>query len=244
MMEITFFGAAAAGLLSFLTPCVMPLVPFYLSYLGGMSVGELHEGGVRAGARRRMILSAVVFAFGVTLVFMLLGMGATALGQVFGAYLEQLRLVAAAILVVFGLHFLGLIHVPIFYREARVQFGGDAAGFIGSFALGLAFGFGWTPCVGPALTSVLIMASGMDQVWQGGALLFVYGAAMTAPFVLAAAFSSAVLGWFARHRWVLAYMERIAGVMLLVMAALIGFDRMYVIADWMIWAFPSLVGLG
>src|SRR6056297_4046798 len=122
MFDITFAGALLAGLLSFFTPCVLPMVPFYLSYMGGLSMTELRgDGRIAPGAQRRLLVSAVMFALGVTTVFVLLGMGATALGQMFGQYLEPLSYVAAAILVVFGLHFLGVIRVPLLYREARLE---------------------------------------------------------------------------------------------------------------------------
>ena len=128
MLEISMFGALIAGLLSFFTPCVLPMVPFYLSYMGGLSMAELRgDGRISPGAQRRLLISAACFALGVTTIFMALGMGATALGGLFGRYLEPLSYVAAAILVVFGLHFLGVIRVPLLYREARMESRAEAS---------------------------------------------------------------------------------------------------------------------
>lgn len=122
MLEISYFGALAAGVLSFFTPCVLPMVPFYLSYMGGLSIAELRgDGEIAPGAQKRLFVSALFFGLGVTAIFMMLGMGATALGQLFSQYLQPLSYVAAAILVVFGLHFLGVIRVPLLYRDPRID---------------------------------------------------------------------------------------------------------------------------
>lgn len=245
MFDITFAGAALAGLLSFFTPCVLPMVPFYLAYMGGLSMAELRtDGAIAAGAQRRLMISAVVFALGVTSVFVLLGMGATALGQLFGQYLEPLSYVAAAILIVFGLHFLGVIRVPLLYREARLESSAAPSTIIGAYLMGLAFGFGWTPCVGPALAAILMLASGMGDVWRGGLLLFVYGVGMTAPFVVAALFARPFLAWVQRHRAAFAWVEKGMGAMLIVFAVLIATGGVNLIADAMIRWFPGFLNVG
>jgi cytochrome c-type biogenesis protein len=240
MLEISLAGALAAGLLSFFTPCVLPMVPFYLSYMGGMSMAELRgDGKIAPGAQRRLLMSSVFFALGVTSVFMLLGMGATAMGQVFGQYLESLSYVAAAILVVFGLHFLGVIRVPFLYREARMESSAEPSTIIGAYLMGLAFGFGWTPCVGPALASILMIASGMGDIWKGALLLFIYGLGMTAPFIVAAFFAKPFLAWVQRHRAAFQWVEKGMGLMLIVFAVLIATGGVNLIANamiqWMPW---------
>lgn len=238
-MEISYLGAAIAGLLSFFTPCVLPMVPFYLSYMGGMSMAELQgDDEIAPGAQRRLILASISFALGVTTIFVLLGMGATTAGQFVAQWKSVLAYVAAAILIVFGLHFLGIFRIGLLYREARLDSTKKPAGLAGAYVMGLAFGFGWTPCVGPALASVLFMAGGMGNVWEGGFLLLVYGVAMTSPFVVAAFFAKPFLGWARRNRKYLAYVEKVMGVMLIVFGILIATGSVNVIADWMIKAMP------
>jgi len=258
MLEISLFGALAAGLLSFFTPCVLPMVPFYLSYMGGLSMAELRGDGVIApGAHRRLLLSSVFFALGVTSVFMLLGMGATAMGRMFGQYLDTLAYVAAAILLVFGLHFLGPVRfhalgvkfnfelgIDLLYREARMESRAAPNTVPGAYLMGLAFGFGWTPCVGPALASILMIASGMGDIWRGALLLFVYGAGMTAPFIMAAFFARPFLAWVQRHRAAFAWVEKGMGAMLIIFAILIATGGVSRIAGAMIRWVPGFATIG
>lgn len=245
MLDVTFFGAAIAGLISFFTPCVLPMVPFYLCYMAGLSMNELREGdAIPAGAQARLITSAIFFAFGVTTIFVLLGMGATALGQTFGAWRDTLMYAAAGLLFLFGLHFLGVVRIPLLYREARIESTVEPTTIVGAYLMGLAFGFGWTPCVGPALAAILMVASGMGDIWRGGALLLVYGLAMTAPFVVAALFARPFLGWVQRNRRYMAHVEKVMGVMLIVFALLIATNSVNYIAQWMIEAFPGFTNFG
>ena len=245
MLDISYFGAFLAGLLSFFTPCVLPMVPFYLGYLGGISVQEIKgKDGIAPGAQRRLILCAIAFALGVTSIFVLLGLGATAAGQLFGQWRDSLKLVAAGVLLVFGLHFLGILRIPLLYREARLDSTAEPSTIIGAYIMGLAFGFGWTPCVGPALASILMMASGMGDLWRGGLLLFCYGIAMTAPFVIAALFAKPFLSWVQRNRNLMKYVEKGMGVLLIIFAILIATDSVNMIAQWMIETFPAFTRLG
>lgn len=235
MLDISWGGAALAGLLSFLSPCILPMVPFYLSYMAGLSVRELREGDqVAAGARGRLVLRALAFALGVTTIFLLLGLGATALGKAFAQWKETLSWVAAGVLILFGLHFLGVLKIGLFYREARVQAETKPSSLAGAYVMGLAFGFGWTPCVGPALAAILMVASGMGELWRGGLLLVIYGLSMTLPFVVAAMFAGPFLGWVARHRALMGHVEKAMGVMLIVFGILIATNSVNLIADWMI----------
>lgn len=245
MLDVSYLGAALAGLLSFFTPCVLPMVPFYLCYMAGLSMTELRsDAEISPGVQRRLITSAVFFAFGVTTIFVLLGMGATAIGQAFGMWRDTLRYVAAAILLLFGLHFLDIVRVPLLYREAKIESTVSPTTLVGAYLMGLAFGFGWTPCVGPALAAILMVASGMGDIWRGGLLLLVYGLAMTAPFVIAALFARPFLGWLQRNRRYLAYVERVMGGMLVVFAVLIATNSVNYIAQWMIEVIPAFLNLG
>ena len=235
MLDITFGGAALAGLLSFLSPCILPMVPFYLSYMAGLSVRELRAGGAIApGAQARLVGQAMLFALGVTTIFVLLGLGATALGQAFAQWKDKLSWLAAAVLILFGLHFLGALRIGLFYREARLQTDMKPTTILGAYLMGLAFGFGWTPCVGPALAAILMVASGMGDLWRGGMLLLVYGLSMTLPFVLAALFAGPFLAWVGRHRALMGHVEKAMGAMLIVFGLLIATQSVNRISDWMI----------
>lgn len=245
LLDISFGGAALAGILSFLSPCVLPMVPFYLCYMAGISMSQLRgDGEIAPGAQRRLVLSSVFFALGVTTIFVVLGMGATALGQAFRAWMTPLSYVAAAILILFGLHFLGIFRIPFLYREARLESRAEPSTVLGAYVMGLAFGFGWTPCVGPALAAILMVASGMGDVWRGGLLLLVYGLAMTAPFVVAALFSKAFLGWMQRNRKYMGHVEKVMGAMLILFGVLIATNSVNYIAQWMLDTFPAFSRYG
>lgn len=245
MLETTYAGALFAGLLSFFTPCILPMVPFYLAYMAGVSMNELRGAGtIPARAQRRLVLSSVFFALGVTTIFVLLGLGATALGQAFAQWKQPLSYVAAAVLLLFGLHFLGVVRIPLLYREARIDTKTEPTTVVGAYVMGLAFGFGWTPCVGPALAAILMVASGMGDLWRGGLLLLVYGIGMTAPFILAALFARPFLAWMQRNRKYLGHVEKVMGVMLIVFALLIATNSVNRIADLMIRLFPGFTNLG
>ncbi len=245
MLEISYAGAALAGLLSFFTPCILPMVPFYLCYMAGLSMTELRgDGAIAPGAQKRLTLSAVMFALGVTTIFVLLGMGATALGQAFAQWREPLSYVAAAVLALFGLHFLGVVRIPLLYREARLESAAEPTTVIGAYLMGLAFGFGWTPCVGPALAAILMVASGMGSLSEGALLLMVYGLAMTAPFVVAALFARPFLAWMQSKRKYLAHVEKVMGAMLILFAVLIATNAVNIIANYMIEWFPGFQSIG
>lgn len=253
MLDVTYYGALLAGFLAFFTPCILPMVPFYLSYMAGISMAELRgsgedggEGGgeIAPGAARRLVVSAIMFALGVTTIFMLMGMGATALGKGFIAWKDWLAYVAAAVIFVFGLHFLGVIRIGFLMREARMESKSDPSTVIGAYVMGLAFGFGWTACVGPVLATILMIASGMGEISKGAMLLAAFGIGMTAPFVIAALFARPFLAAMQRHRAKMVYVEKVMGVMLIVFAILIATDSVNAISNWMIETFPSFGKLG
>ena len=245
MFDISFGGAALAGLLSFLSPCILPVVPFYLCYMAGLSMAELRgDQGLAPGAQRRLVLSSIAFALGVTTIFMLLGMGATALGQAFIAWRDTLQWIAAGVLLVFGLHFLGILRISLLYRQARLENAGAPKSIVGSYVMGLAFGFGWTPCVGPALAAILMIASGMGDIWRGAALLAVYGLSMTLPFVIAALFARPFLNWVTRHRDKLVHVEKVMGGMLVLFAVLIATNSVAYLAEMMLEWFPWMATIG
>ncbi|MEL7115905.1 MAG: cytochrome c biogenesis CcdA family protein [Pseudomonadota bacterium] len=241
MMDVTLVGAFFAGLVTFFTPCVLPMVPFYLSYMAGLSMTELRaDGRIAVGAQKQLIVSAIMFALGVTSIFMLLGAGATAVGQVFAEWRHVLRYLAAAIIFVFGLHFLGVVRIGLLYREARIDAKSDPSTIAGAYVMGLAFGFGWTACAGPVLGTILMIAGGMGDLSRGILLLAIFGIGMTLPFVVAALFAKPFLAWLNRNRSAFQRVEKVLGAMLILFAILIATDSVNEIANWMVQYWPAI----
>ncbi|MEP1521431.1 cytochrome c biogenesis protein CcdA [Ascidiaceihabitans sp.] len=242
MLDITFAGAAFAGLLSFLSPCILPIVPFYLSYLAGVGMNQISaDAEIDSKTRGRAVLAACFFAAGVITIFMGLGAAATVFGQVVRDYFDILRWVAAAIIIAMGLHFLSVLRIGILYRQLRADTGGTSSvSLAGAYVIGLAFAFGWTPCVGPVLAAILFTAAGADTASHGALLLFVYGLGMTAPFVLAALFIGPFMRWMSGFRRHLGLIEKIMGVLLIVFGLLIATNSMNIIAQWMLEVGPDI----
>ena len=241
MFDITIAGAVLAGLLSFASPCILPMVPFYLTYLAGSGARAVGAGAPPPGTVRRAVLSALAFAAGVSTIFVGLGAGATAFGQALRDWFDVLRWIAVAILGGMGLHFLGVLRIGLLYRSfAPAMAGPGRGGIAGGYVLGLAFAFGWTPCVGPVLAAILFLAGAQDSVGRGVGLLLAYAVGMTAPFVVAAAFVEPFMRWMRRFRRYLPVVEAATGVLLLVFAALIATGSVNVIANWMLRYWPSI----
>lgn len=247
MMDVSYWGAALAGLLSFFSPCILPIVPFYLSYMAGVGMDALSgEGGVSAAVRRRAVISALCFSAGILTIFMAMGATASVFGQAIAQHMGWLRVVAAVLIGAMGLHFLGVIRIGLLYRQFRVEAGETSnMSFVGAYVVGLAFAFGWTPCVGPILASIFMIAASDAAAATGGmgrgvALLFTYGVGMTAPFVAAALFVGPFLAWMRGFRKHLPKVEKGMGVLLIVFAVLIGTDSVNLIAQWMLDYVPVL----
>ncbi len=246
MLDITSAGALVAGLLSFLSPCVLPMVPFYLSYLAGVSMNHIAAGAALAPAvRLRAAASAVMFAAGVITIFVGLGAGATAFGQLVNQWFGVLRYLAAGLIIAMGLHFLGVLRIGILYRQFRAD-AGEVSGLslFGAYLIGLAFAFGWTPCVGPVLAAILFTAAGQETALQGMWLLFVYGAGMTLPFVLAALFIGPFMRFMARFRRHLGTVEKVMGLLLIVFGVMIGTGTVNLIGNWLLETFPVFGRIG
>ncbi|MDJ0859453.1 MAG: cytochrome c biogenesis protein CcdA [Dinoroseobacter sp.] len=246
MFDVTFFGALLAGLLSFLSPCILPIVPFYLSYLAGVSMNQISEDSEVSGAiRLRAFLAACCFALGVITVFVGLGATATAFGSLVREYFDVLRWIAAAIIIAMGLHFLGVVRIGILYRQLRADTGDTSnVGLVGAYVIGLAFAFGWTPCVGPVLAAILFTAAGQDSATQGALLLFTYGLGMTLPFIAAALFIGPFMAWMARFRRHLGLVEKLMGALLILFGVLIATNSINIIAQWMLETIPWFSTIG
>jgi len=246
MFDVSFLGALVAGLLSFLSPCILPIVPFYLSYLAGVSMNQISADAEVSGAvRLRAFLAACCFSLGVITVFMGLGATATAFGQMVREYFDVLRWVAAGIIIAMGLHFLGIVRIGILYRQFRADAGTTSnVGYLGAFVIGLAFAFGWTPCVGPVLAAILFTAAGQESASQGATLLFVYGLGMTLPFIAAALFIGPFMSWMSRFRKHLGLIEKIMGGLLILFGVLIATNSINYIAQWMLENVPWFSTIG
>ncbi|SFD05358.1 cytochrome c biogenesis CcdA family protein [Tropicimonas isoalkanivorans] len=243
MPEVTWAGAFAAGLLSFLSPCILPIVPFYLSYLAGVGMNQITaEEEVPAGVRRRAVMSALFFSAGILTIFMALGASASAFGSLVNEYMGVLRIVAAVIIVAMGLHFLGIIRIGFLYRQFRADAGDTSnVSLAGAYVIGLAFAFGWTPCVGPVLAAILLtVATDGGGMGQGAAMLFVYGLGMTLPFVIAALFIGPFMRWMKGFRRHLPTVEKAMGVLLIAFGVLIGTNSVNLIAEWMLNYMPAV----
>ncbi|OAT79407.1 cytochrome c biogenesis CcdA family protein [Desulfotomaculum copahuensis] len=227
-MHLSLGMAFLAGLVSFLSPCVLPLIPTYLAYLTGVSAGELTvREAIRS--RRAVTINALFFVLGFTLVFVAFGLSASALGKFFIRYQVLLRQISGALLIIFGLHLAGIFQLNWLLREKRVHFVSPAPGLFNSLLMGMAFSAGWTPCTGPVLASILLLAGNSDSLWSGAFLLAVYSLGLGLPFLLAA-FS---LGWLVqglrRRAALLNLFTRIGGWLLIIAGILMltgYFDRL------------------
>jgi len=246
MIEVTYAGALLAGLLSFLSPCVLPLVPAYLSYISGVSVNELrlHDGASKAGVRRHALGQSLWFIAGFSLVFILLGASASLLGQWMLMHMAILGKVAGAIIVIFGLHYAGVIRIPLLMMEARFDTGGiNAKHGIGALVLGAAFAFGWTPCIGPILGAILAVAGAQAEMMRGIMLLATYSLGLAIPFLLAALVTDSFLRWSQHLKHHFAMVEKLSGVLLILVGALIFLGSFSMISGWLIHWFPWLADI-
>lgn len=243
--DVSYVGALVAGLLSFASPCVLPLVPPYLCFLGGVTAEQLAGGeGSEVRATRRVLFAALAFVLGFSTVFVALGATATTFGKLVTEHLNVLRYVAGIVIILLGLHFLGILRIGLLYREARFHIGQRPAGIVGAYAVGLAFAFGWTPCVGPVLAAILFVAAGEESALQGAALLAVYAAGIGIPFLAAALAARPFIAFMQRFRRHVHRVEQVMGVLLVLTGILFLVGAMNDIAYWLLEAVPALGTIG
>ncbi len=224
--------AFVAGLVSFLSPCVLPLIPGYISMLSGASIEEL-KSGASAALVRRIFRNSLAFALGFSAVFVTLGASATAVGNFLLAKRTLFNLVAGIIIIIFGLHLTGLVKIPLLYREARMDTGAPRRGLVGSFLVGFAFAFGWTPCIGPILTGILALAATRQTVSQGMFLLGIYSAGLAIPFLLTGLGLSQFLKFYGGFRKHLQVVEVASGVLLIAVGLLMAFNKFTVLSGYL-----------
>lgn len=241
-------AVAAAGLVSFLSPCVLPLVPPYLGYLGGTTFEELSsDDDLERSVWRRVVLASVCFVLGFTTVFIALGASASLIGRLVQEWRNELSIAAGIVIILFGLHFLGLFRISFLNTEKRYHARSDGASAAGAYLMGLAFAFGWTPCIGPILSAVLAVAANEASLGAGVRLLGVYSLGLGIPFVIAAVAMRPFLSFMNKFRRHLGRMEKVMGLLLVLtgIAFLNVFDWLSIqaIGQWLIETFPGLASL-
>jgi cytochrome c-type biogenesis protein len=229
MSDVSLFAALVAGIASFVSPCVLPFVPAYLSFISGASVTDIVAQRREAALARRVALRSIVFVLGFSTVFVALGASATALGAFLSDHLAIFTKIAGILVILLGLHLTGLLPINALYRERRFATSPRPVGLLGAFVIGLAFAFGWTPCVGPILGSILALASTQGSVVRGIALLAVYSLGLGLPFIAAGVAVNAFLGLFNRVKRSFRVIEIATGALLVLVGVLMltgGFERL------------------
>ncbi len=244
--DISIWTAILAGALSFLSPCVLPLVPPYLCYMAGVSVDQFRGGDAATiGSTRRAVLpAALLFTLGFATVFVALGAGASSIGMLLRQHMDLLSRIGGVIIIIMGLHFLGVFKIGLLAREARFQGGGKPATLSGAYIMGLAFAFGWTPCIGPVLGTILGVAAARDTVSDGAMLLAVYSLGLAVPFWIAAGFSGAFMRFLFRFRRHLGLVEKLMGGLLVLAGLAFLFGFISSVAIWFQQTFPILMKIG
>jgi cytochrome c-type biogenesis protein len=250
--NVTLLMAFGAGILSFISPCVLPLIPGYLSFISGLSLDEIRGGSAVAatgggvavavpdGVRRRILLSSIAFILGFTIVFVALGATATAIGQFVTERLPILSRIAGAVIIVFGLHTMGVLRIEWLYQEKRVQAQRRPTGFLATMLVGTAFAFGWTPCLGPILAGILALGASQETIGEGVRLLAVYSLGLGVPFFATALAINRFFGALARIRKHYRAIEIVSGGLLVIIGLLIFTNRFTIIAQWLQPYLPTL----
>lgn len=237
--QISLIAAFSAGLLSFVSPCVLPLVPSYISYITGLSVEQLTDASERSKFKKAIIVNALIFIAGFSAVFIAFGASASLIGQMLITYQDHIRRIGGLLIVIFGLYLLGILNINFLKMEHRFQFRNRPVGYLGSFLIGVAFAAGWTPCVGPVLGTILLYAGTTDSLWSGVMLLTSYSLGLGLPLFLTALGVDRFLAYFKQARAYLWGVSTVSGVLLVVVGVMI-----YANSLTMITSFLERYGIG
>ncbi len=244
-LTVSVQAALLAGIISFLSPCVLPLVPSYLCFITGATLDELSDGdGASVSQQRRALLAALMFVLGFSTVFVTLGASASVAGQLLREYLGVLSQIAGVFIILMGLHFLGVFKLAFLHREARYHQQSRPVGLLGAYGIGLAFAFGWTPCIGPVLATILTIAASEQDVARGAGLLAIYSLGLGIPFLLAAAGVGTFLGFLGKFRRHIGTVERVMGGLLVLTGIMFLTGSMQTMAYWFLEQFPWLATIG
>ena len=241
--DISVYAAFAAGLISFLSPCVLPLVPPYLVYLTGATIEHVQNDEEEQASRRAVMMAALVFVLGFSTVFVALGASASYIGGFIRAWSAQFSILAGIVIIIMGLHFLGLTRIGFLMREGRLT-APKPVGLWGAYVMGLAFAFGWTPCIGPILAAILSVAASESTVTKGAGLLAIYSAGLGVPFLVAAFMVEQFSSVFARMKKYLATVERVMGVLLVLTGITFLTGGVSWVSIWLLETFPALQNFG
>jgi cytochrome c-type biogenesis protein len=242
-MNVTVAAALLAGMLSFLSPCVLPLVPPYLVYLTGTSIERLADAEPQTRVKRETIIAALLFVLGFSTVFVALGAGASAVGALLRAYSSELAIAAGIAIIIMGLHFLGLTPIAWLMREKRMEMA-KPVGLWGAYAMGLAFALGWTPCIGPILAAILAVAASEATVVKGAGMLAVYSLGLGVPFLLAAFAVEPFAAFLTRFKAHLGLVEKAMGGLLVLTGIAFLTGTVSEVSYWLLDAFPALGKIG
>ena len=231
--EVTLLAAFAAGFLSFVSPCVLPLIPGYISFISGLTLEEMQGSESVDSSRRQVLIASLCFVLGFTVVFVALGATASAIGQWVLARLPILAKIAGVVLIIFGLHMMGVFRIGLLENEKRIHTKSKPAGPIGAFLVGFAFAFGWTPCIGPILGGILAIAASRESVGEGVRLLGVYSLGLGVPFLLTSLAINQFFAAAARIRRHYKTLERVSGGLLIAVGLLIFFDQFTIIVKYL-----------
>lgn len=244
LTDITLMGVFGAGLLSFLSPCVLPLLPAYLTYMAGLSIDEINDKSTNSGIKSKIIAKAFAFVLGFSCVFISLGATASAIGAVIRQYQNSLAILAGIVIIVMGLHFLGFAKISLLNRQWQLPIRNKNHGFFSPFIMGLAFAFGWTPCIGPVLGAVLSIAASQDTLAKGAGLLTIYSAGLSLPFILTAFFTKPIISFFAKIKRHLYIIEKIIGLFLIFTGVMFLTGGMQYFAYFLLETFPFFTNIG